>query len=519
MAAIIDTSSRRALRLAPLACAALLPCWPQAAQAADWVFKPRAEARVSFSDNIRLATEGEKHSDFVTEAAPGFSLTARGHGLKLDADYTADLLWYWQGLGDTGIRHKLNAALASELLDDLLFVDATALVGQQSISPFGEQFVDNIHAAANRATVRALSVSPFLRQRLGTLANTELRYTHDSFSSNNDALAGAETERAALLVGSASGFQYLGWRLRWNGERADFARSGGLINTSRHADISVKLFRTLSLNASAGYERYGYTALAELPEGSSRMFGFQWRPSGRTDLDVAAGHRFFGKTYALSANHRMRLGAFSLSYQEDITTAQAQFRIGRADSTAAFLDRLWTLAVPDPLARKDKIDAFLREAGAPLGVPGATNAFSNRYFLQKAAQATFAMQGLRNLLMFTAHGTTRIVQSESFAPPTPDGLPSPFDDFHDTRETGLQAMWRWNMAPRTQSTVSADADRVLMPAISRVDRHHIMRLALGYQWTRKLRTSVEVRHLRQASNIVPGVVRENAIAVSLSTQL
>ncbi len=518
MAAIIEAVPGPALRTALCAGLLTLACWPPAAVAAEWRFTPRAEARVSWSDNIRLGQQGERHSDFVTEAEPGFALSAKGHRFNLDADYSADLLWYLRGQGDTGLRHKLNAGLGAELLDELLFIDAKALVGQQAISPFGEQFTDNIHAAANR-TVYAASVSPVLRQRLGNVAHGELRYAHDTFRSNNDALAGSDTERAMIELKSGSAFQTLGWGLQAQAERAAYVRSGSIVNSARRADVNIKLMHTLALTASVGYERYGYTALETLPQGSSHMTGFSWRPSSRTVVEAQAGHRFFGDSYALNASHRMRLGALMLSYQEDITTAQAQFRIGTIDSTSAFLDRLWMVVVPDPAQRKDKIDAFLREAGSPLGVPGATNAFSNRYFLQKALQANIAAQGARNLLMLTAHGTTRIVQSASFAPPPPDGLPSPFDDMHDTREIGLQALWRWKFNARTQSTINASADRVSMAAIARLDRHHILRAALGHQWSRQLRTSVELRHLRQSSNLIPGSVRENALAVSVSVLL
>jgi uncharacterized protein (PEP-CTERM system associated) len=519
MAATIDSACTRARCKAWALAALALPVWQAGADAAEWRFTPRAEARVSWSDNIRLGHDGERHGDFVTEAEPGFTLSGKGHRFALDADYTADLLWYLRGQGDSGLRHKLQAGLGAELLDELLFIDAKALIGQQNISPFGEQFVDNIHAAANRATVYVASVSPFLRQRLGNVAKGELRYTHDSFSSNNDALAASETDRAMLELKNGTSFVNLGWGLQAEGERVSFARSGTLINTRERADLSVKLLSTLALTASAGYERYGYTALTTLPQGSSRMFGLHWRPSTRTELQVAKGRRFYGDSYALNASYRGRLGALMLSYQEDITNAQAQFRIGTVDSTRAFLDRLWTLSLPDPALRREKIDSFLRDAGSPLGEPGATNAFSNRYFLQKTAQANLGLQGARNLVTLTAHATTRTVQSASFAPPPPDGLPSPFDDMHDTREAGLQALWRWKLNARTQSTVNASTDRVSMAAIGRTDRHHTLRLGVGHQWSRQLRGSVELRHVRQSSNLIPGSARENAIAVTMSALL
>jgi uncharacterized protein (PEP-CTERM system associated) len=519
MAAIIDAVPRRAPRLAGWLAVLALPCSLHGAFAAEWRLAPRAEVRTTWSDNVRLGHDGERRGDFVQEAEPGFTASGKGHRFSVDVDYTADLLWYLRGQGDSGLRHKLQAGLGAELLDELLFIDAKALIGQQNISPFGEQFVDNVHAAANRATVYVASVSPFLRQRLGSFAKSELRYTHDSFSSNNDALAASETDRAMLDLKNGSSLVNLGWGLHAEGERVHFARSGTLINSRKRADVSVKLLSTLAVTASAGHERYGYTALDTLPQGSSRMLGLHWRPSTRTELELASGRRFFGKTYALNASHRARLGAVMLSYQEDITNAQAQFRIGTVDSTSAFLDRLWTLAVPDATLRKEKIDSFLREAGSPLGVPGATNAFSNRYFLQKSAQANLGLQGARNLVMLTAHATTRIVQSASFAPPPPDGLPSPFDDMHDTREVGLQALWRLKFNARTQSTFNASTDRVAMAAIGRTDRHHTLRAGLAHQWSRQLRGSVELRHVRQSSNLIPGSAREHAIAVTLSALL
>jgi len=507
----IERRLLRGLRLSPIAAVLSLPIVPSA-QAAPWQFVPSVEVRDTWSDNARLRPDGQASADNISEVLPGFVLSTDGPRLKVKLDYSLDALTYQREHDQDTLLHNLQGQLNGELIANWLFLDATALMAQANINAFGPEFIDDTSATSNRAQVRATHISPYLRHRLGTWATMEVRYARERFSSSDNALASSSTDRVSATLASGSAFSTLGWGAHYNAERTSYAGSDSLNNSNYGVDLRYALWPTLALTASAGYERYGYAALLAPAEGASWLAGFDWHPSSRTTLDVSVGHRYYGSTYALSASLRGRRTVALLSYNEDVTTTQAQFLGSQSVNTSDFLDKLWTTSIPDAAARRDAIAAFIADTGLPATISGAVNEFSNRYFLQKTLQGSLALQGARHTGMLTVYSSRRSPQSASLLADDPTAGAA-LDDGLSTRQLGLQGLWRWSVTAHTAATLSLGADRATTDGSGASSRDISLRLALNHQLSRHLHASFEVRNLRQRSS--NSAVRENALAVGL----
>ncbi|MBC7502266.1 MAG: TIGR03016 family PEP-CTERM system-associated outer membrane protein [Herminiimonas sp.] len=492
------------------------------AQAADWTFKPGLELRQSYSDNVRLQTAGQEHADFVTEIVPNFSLTGVGRRLRVNANYAVDGLLYQRDSRLNNVLQTMQGDARAELVDDLLYFDAKASIAQQSINAFGPAITDNINAAVNRAEVRTLSLSPYVRHRFGNLASAEARYSHDTFDSDNQQIASAKIDRIAVTLNSGSGFRNLGWGITHSQQRNDYGNSPSVDISSSLASVRYAVTSTFAVTATAGYEKFGYVALTDRSEGGSGSIGFSWQPSSRTMVEASAGRRFFGDTYTLKATHRARRSVWTISYNEDITTTQSQAQTqtqarGGGISSAGFLNQLWTNSIPDAAVRRDAVDAFIRDSGLPPSLSSGTNSFSNRFFLQKNLQASVALNGIRNTVVLSAYNTRRTAQSGLNTGTTPFGLVGLLDESDNIRQTGIQGVWSSRLSPNTNVNLSGGLSKVQASTGSREDRVKSVSLALTHRFSPKLRGAVELRRMRQDSSLAGLDVRENAIAVSLSS--
>src|SRR5258706_15079699 len=95
------------------------------ASAATWVIVPTLSVSETVTDNVNLAPAGSERRDWVTSVSPGISVSASGPRLRLSAAYSPQLV-YRANQGTDDVFQQLNANANTELMQQLLFVDATA---------------------------------------------------------------------------------------------------------------------------------------------------------------------------------------------------------------------------------------------------------------------------------------------------------------------------------------------------------------------------------------------------------
>lgn len=482
--------------------------------AAEWRFVPTLSVTETYSDNVALAVSGQERSDFVTQISPGFSVTANGPRLKLRANYQLQGTTYLHGSGASKFSNILDGSLTAELIQDLFFVDAKASISQQNISAFGTQSTNNININNNRADVRTYSISPYLRNNFGNRAFCELRYAHESAGTSSNLLGTSNTDRVSMVLNSGEAFQKISWGLRASLQKNHFAGQRDVEQDSYSASVRYFLDPHFSLTATGGYERDDYVTLAEKPSGAFYNAGFVWKPTSRTDVTATVGHRYFGQTYSILANHRSRQTVFNITYSEDVATTQQQFLSQPTLSTTAFLNQLYSAQIPDPVVRQQVIDALIRQTGLASTIGNPTNSFGNTYFLQKSLQGSIAVTGVRNTVVVSVFDTRRTARSTQQA--TSAVLAPQFAALNDSnKQLGINALLNHQFTTSMSGVASVNATRSTSLSTARVNNYKTARIALSQKFAPKVTGSVELRRSQQNSDVLGGDIRENAITASL----
>ena len=408
--------------------------------AGDWRVLPRLNLLETYTDNVRLGGVGggvgafggggNAGGDFVTQINPGVVIRGQAPRYNVSVDYTMNNLIYAENTDFTRIRNQLNAAATGELLKDLFFVDGRATIMQQNLTLLGPQAVNNVNATGNRTDIRTMSISPYLRHRFGSLATGEVRYLHNEVSSSNS-IVNSSADAYSANINSGEAFRILNWGLNYSNQMIHFNQSNRTAELERSfANLRYTVTPQFALTATGGYERNSFISIRGNPSSPMWTVGFMWQPTERTNILLSGGQRFFGDTYNALASHRTRLTAWDASYDESVSTfnqqaAQAGGGFGGggfggfggggfggggfgaggfgaggfgAGGFGTGFNQLITAQNPG------MNPALIQQTGSALlgmGLSGSffdpTNFLSNRLFLQKRFQVSFALNGLEYL--------------------------------------------------------------------------------------------------------------------------
>ncbi|WP_164557874.1 TIGR03016 family PEP-CTERM system-associated outer membrane protein [Massilia atriviolacea] len=508
-------AARRAV-VVPAALAALLAA-PGAR--ADWKFTPTLDLRETYTDNVALSRDEIAKSRLVTELTPGFTLLNRGPRLKLSANY--QLHYYaFDDDGVEGVRHaqsQLRAGAKATLIDDLLFLDTDGAIGQQPVSAFGPQANGNGYATANRANVKTWRVSPYLLHRFGSSATAAVRYTHDSVDAGRIGFGDSSSDVLSMNLNSGRSFRRVGWGLQYSHQRVDDSIAPESSIKMVSANARYRVGEDFNLTASAGYDEYDYQSEGEATKGRFWQGGIEWTPSSRTSLVAGAGKRYYGNTYNLQALHRSRRSVWSINYSDSVTTTRSQLLLPATIDTASMLDRLFTAQIPDPLARAQAVEAYIRATGLPASLADSINYFSNRFILQKQLQASVAFNTARTTLILSAFDSRReglsLIQTDSLLTG-----PASARLNDDTTQRGASALWNMRLTSRSGINASWTNARVLSRATGLSSKNAALRLAVTRQFSPKVRGAFEARRVSGTTTDQVASYRENAVTASLSLQ-
>ena len=303
------------------------------AHAVNWLFDANVGASATYTDNVNQSSSNKEDS-LVLTVTPGFTLRTEG-SRRMDATiaYSLSGVARFGGGDDTDLNHNLNATGSAELVEDFLFIDASARVSQELISLLGSPADASINSS-NRATTGSWDISPYIKKRFSTFADFEARYSTGGALFENDVVSNLYSDTFSTSLTSGTRFSNLNWGLDYSWRDVS-SRDGGGIDTSYTYDranlsLGYALTRKFRLIGNIGRERITYEeASAEDLDDTVWSAGFAWTPSRRTSLQATAGERFFGNTYDVSANYRTRVSSWTLSYTEDVNDiSQATLREG-----------------------------------------------------------------------------------------------------------------------------------------------------------------------------------------------
>ena len=490
--------------------------FPAYSVAADWKIAPRLTLLETYTDNVTLAPRGNEIGDFITQINPGVTLTGTGARLKVNANYTMQNLFYANQSNRNTTMHQLSSGANATLIKNLFFLDSTANISQQNISLLGPLTTNNENITNNRATVKTYSISPYILHNFSNFATTQARYTHNAAYTDSGGLSASQSDRILLSLTSGSAFRTLGWGLNYNKQK-----TGGLSTSGENEQYSGNLYYRVSskfsLTGTSGYQKYSYTSTTGSSAGSFWTTGFIWTPSQRTNITANTGKAFYGTTYTLMASHQTRRSTWSLNYNQNITTTRDQFMIPATTNTANFLNQLWTSNIPDSVMRQQTVDAFIRDNGLSASIFDPINILTNQFFLQKRLQATVALSGTKNTLVFSMFHMLREAQTLRDTNSALFGA-SNFTLNNNTKQIGGNALWSHQISPRTSANVSAMYIKSNILDTGQEDETKTFTAGLTKLIRPKLNGAVNFRHVERTSNTIQNGAeyRENAITATLS---
>ena len=475
-----DAAFRGFSILSPITAALIL--FTQPGHASEWTLKPSLNFTENYSSNILRATRGNEQADWVTQFTPNLSLNSTGPRLKLDSTYQMQNLRYAKNNQRNTTRHQLNAHAHAELINEQLFMDGTATISQQNTNPLASQAPNNFNPTGNLAQVVNLSASPYLKYRLEGLANGEARYTHAAVSSNATGLANTQTDSILLQLSSGHSFTTLHWGAQYNKQKSAYGNALQTINSEMYSgNLAYMVTPRFSLNATAGQEKSDYIALGKRPSGPSYSAGFSWAPSQRTNLTANYGHRFFGPSYKVEAKHHSRRTVWTLSYNEDITTTQAQFLTGQNV------------------------------------LQGPTNFLSNRVFLQKRLQVGATLTGRKDTLIINLFNSLRQAQTAQTQNLALLGAANvALSD--NTNQLGATSSWHRKINPGTNADLTVGYTKSSFSGLGVSSYNKNVQLRVTTKLQADLSYSVSVQHNQYNSSLANSAMQETSMTASLLMQ-
>jgi hypothetical protein len=292
------------------------------AQAARLDFEPFISTGVHYSDNIELQPRAQAEKDTVLEVAPGFALEYPGRSFSTDIQYRAQGLYYRENSDRDELYSQLNAnALASAA--DQWFLRLGSNINQQVVDPARSAGTSNIPATGNRTDVRRNSVNPYWAGGFGSGVRAGAGYTHTDVAYDQQvagSLEDSDVNTVNAYIGNTP--EDFSWLINHSDREAEYA--GGSESRFRRTslELGVPVAARTSLTATYGSEdnEYPVPPGVEPPEGSFWTVGLKWVDPGRGRFEIAAGERFFGKTYRLLLERSGRYLDTELSYNEELTT-------------------------------------------------------------------------------------------------------------------------------------------------------------------------------------------------------
>lgn len=480
-------------RLLPLAAAAMLLAAPAHAQ---WDVTPSVSLSGTWTDNVDLREDDLAESQFITELRP--ALAVKGKSRRLNVDAVASWERYAYSDKDAMLRpsdgrRAYSANLQGTLVEQMLYVDASASRTRRSILAFAPGGDENPYSLENTTEVKSWSVSPYLVRRLGRDATMQLRYSRDSVDGGLRNVYGNSTGDSVMLnLASGTSTRALGWGLNYTRQDLDNQLVGESSSQNLSGSLRYQFDHAWAATMTAGYDKYDFEGPGGDSSGRSWSVGGVWTPSARTSVQASVGRHLYGQTGSLLATLRSRRTAWDIQYSDIITSSRRQSLLPASIDTASMLDRMFSGAVADPLERERLVAAYMLANGLPASLAESINFLSNRWARQKELRASMAWRGGRSSALFSAYRSERIALSDQQSDSALLGTQlSSLND--NVRQHGVNLNFSYRVGPRTNLNTGADYSLRESLTTGLETRRRELYLRLNRDVGRYLTTNLELR--------------------------
>ncbi len=385
------------------------PATDTANRRATGSLQPGVRTALRWSSNVNLETEltpsgapnPNKSSDFLLEVTPYLRAESEAARANYRIDYAIANVFRADGSQKILGRQQLNARGSYALDGEWLWLDGSGIIANTYADLFGPLSADPNTSFVNVATIRSFSLSPNIRTRIGSFADSIFRYTLQI----NDASANAveQSRFVHILSGDVRGSERRArtWNWVWAGETS--RRKFGTVNVDK-SFTSGSLFWVpvpdLRLTGLVMFDDVnGLRARNGKTRGPGGGFAIDWNPLDRTEISAKSLRRYFGNSTVFSLKHSSRFVLANVLYSKGINES--------IDASIFSIDP-GAVSTNQPFLNNALYREFLAQnLRFGFGIPYGSGLISNTLIQQQRLGVSLGLTGLRNTITANLNRTIR----------------------------------------------------------------------------------------------------------------
>ncbi|MDD2711649.1 MAG: TIGR03016 family PEP-CTERM system-associated outer membrane protein [Simplicispira sp.] len=368
----------------------------------SWVLEPRIKVQHTVTSNARR--DATAASDQLTEVSPGLRWIGNTARVKGFADYSLRGFHYARRTAPSGIEHNLNSRASIEAVEERVFMDVNGVVKMQSLSAFGAP-VDGAPAHPNAVQTSSFGLSPYVRGRLGSVADYEARYSVQRTHTDSARRSNATLQDWLFRLDNQHSGQLLGWSVDATQEKADYSIGRSIDTTALRARLSYAVTPQLELAVLGGAESTNQISLVRESHSITGV-GAQWHPSARTKLVFERENRYFGSAHNVLLEHRTARTVWRYTDKKGVSNG-----LGAPSASLGglfdLLDGFYSATEPDPILRTQRVLAEIERLGLPADLQVPQDFLRSSSTLERVQQLSLALLGRRSMV------TLAVMQSEN----------------------------------------------------------------------------------------------------------
>lgn len=415
----------------------------------SWLITPSVSGSLTMTDNARPG-QGQKQSDFITSVTPAIRIDGKGGRVSGNLNFSWQQNFYANESRYNNDQTSLSATGKAELVEQWMFLDASANIAQHPNSVFATQSVGNELVNNNRGSTTSYQWSPYIQGYLGGNVGYELRYRNSQTTGDTGTYStgsGVDSQAWSGRLSGGTPLALLGWSLSTEDQSTKFAardtKSSRLLGT-----LEFNIDPQVKFNVSAGQESDNYSSL-NTQNRSVSGYGVDWAPTERTKLSLKKEKRGFGDGHNFSFEHRTALTAWKIIDSRSVVVPGQQFTTAPVSTAYDLLFLQMASSIPDPVARAQAVSLLLQLAGIPANSLIYGNIMTSQPFIQRQQQASVSLTGANNTVTFTAQRSNNQIIGTGV---------STLDDFalsQNIRQSGLSGSWAHKLSPESNLTLNA----------------------------------------------------------------
>lgn len=491
------------------------------AYAFNWSIRPSMSLQEIYSDNIKLSQPGTEESAFVSEISPGLSVRGQSARTNLNLNYRMQNLYNANGDGGLTINNQLQYNSLNTIVSNKLFLNSYSSISQQNTN-INRIANDNISGSGDTSTVTTFGISPYWTPRFGNYANgiARLNFSTVTTSNNNNQssltpISDTRNVSEFVQLNSGSEFKRVSWSLSHNNNE-EFRNNGDDVKfQNSNAIIRTYINRYFSVFAQGGYSNNSFQSSTNTNRnGLYYTFGGRWTPSRFYYIEAGGGNNNYvtvyispmqrfnwittyrdnsiglntGKTWNTALNYWTRRSRWTLTHENDTTTAQ-DVLLQQQIFTVRDLNG-------NPI--------FNPVTGQPQQFFINLPTFTNEVIVRKRWNFSVSYSLAKSTLYANAYAEDRVFQAGG----------------NHEKVKGLGAAWNWQFASQTSAYIRSnwqqtDSNALLLTGNIGKSNRYDFAAGLYRPITRRLYSRLEYRHVNNTSDINTNDYQENRVTASL----